>query len=60
MDMSKRRDTIPEHFNSAEAAGEFWDSHSAADYWAEMEEEGMEFDIQKRTFIYSHVNIVKR
>nr|QNO53677.1 hypothetical protein DJFKIEJF_00041 [Methanosarcinales archaeon ANME-1 ERB6] len=32
MDMSKRRDTIPEHFNSAEAAGEFWDSHSAADY----------------------------
>jgi hypothetical protein len=60
MGMSKRRDTIPEHFNSAEAAGEFWDSHSAADYWAEMEEEGMEFDIQKRTFIDSHVNIVKR
>jgi len=26
MDMNKRRDTIPEHFNSAEEAGEFWDS----------------------------------
>ena len=51
MDMNKRRDTIPEHFNSAEEAGEFWDSHSAADYWAEMEEEEMEFDIQKRTFL---------
>ena len=49
--MYKRRDTVPEHFNSAEEAGEFWDTHSAADYWAEMEEEEMEFDIQKRTFL---------
>ena len=49
--LHKRRNTIPEHFNSAEEAGEFWDSHSAADYWAEMEEEEMEFDIQKRTFL---------
>jgi len=49
--MSKRRDTIPEHFNSAEEAGEFWDSHSAAEYWDEMEEEEMEFDIRKRTFL---------
>jgi hypothetical protein len=51
MDMTKRRDKIPEHFNSAEAAGEFWDTHSAADYLDEMEEEEMEFDIQKRTFL---------
>jgi hypothetical protein len=51
MGMNKRRDTIPEHFNSAEEAGEFWDTHSAADYWDEMEEEEMEFDIQKRTFL---------
>ena len=51
MDMRKRRDTIPEHFNSAEEAGEFWDTHSAADYWNEMEEEEMEFNIEKRTFL---------
>lgn len=51
MDMNKRRDTIPEHFNGAEEAGEFWDTHSAVDYWAEMEEEEMEFDIQKRIFL---------
>ena len=49
--MNKKRDTIPEHFNSAEEAGEFWDTHSAADYWDEMEEAEMEFDIQKRTFL---------
>jgi hypothetical protein len=51
MDMRKRGDTIPEHFNSAEEAGEFWDTHSAADYWNEMREDEMEFDIQKRTFL---------
>ena len=49
--MNARKDLIPEHFNSAEAAGEFWDTHSAADYSDEMEEEEMEFDIQKRTFL---------
>jgi hypothetical protein len=30
--MHKGGDTIPKHFNSAEEAGEFWDTHSAADY----------------------------
>jgi len=49
--LNKRKDIIPEHFNSAEEAGEFWDSHSAADYWNEMEEEEIEFDIRKRTFL---------
>ena len=45
------RDPIPEHFSSAEEAGEFWDTHSAADYWDEMETVEMEFDIQKRVFL---------
>ena len=49
--MNARKDQIPEHFNSAEEAGVFWDTHSAADYSDEMEEEEMEFDIQKRTFL---------
>ena len=47
----KDRDSIPEYFNSAEEAGEFWDTHSAADYWDEMETVEMEFDIQKRVFL---------
>ena len=44
------KDPIPEYFNNAEEAGQFWDTHSAADYWDEMEEMEMEFDFQKRTF----------
>jgi len=50
MDGSKR-DPIPEHFRSAEEAGAFWDVHSAADYWDEMEEIEMEFDLQRRVFL---------
>jgi len=49
--MYKRKDTIPDHFISAEEAGEFWDTHSSTDYLDEMEEEEIEFDIQRRTFL---------
>lgn len=28
----EKRDPLPDHFNSAEEAGEFWDTHSGADY----------------------------
>ena len=50
MDGSKK-DPIPEHFSSAEDAGEFWDTHSAADYWDEMEDVEMEFDLHHRAFL---------
>jgi hypothetical protein len=36
--VENKRDPLPEHFNTLEEAGEFWDTHSAADYWDEMEE----------------------
>ncbi len=58
--MNKRKDTIPEHFSSAEEAGEFWDTHSAAEYWDEMEEVEMEFDIRKRTFLVPVDNQIYR
>nr|QNO46457.1 hypothetical protein KCGBEFIM_00032 [Methanosarcinales archaeon ANME-2c ERB4] len=45
------RQCLPEHFSSAEEAGEFWDARSAADYWDELGEEEMEFEIEKRTFL---------
>ncbi len=46
-----KKDRIPEHFESADEAGEFWDTHSAADYWDEMEEVEMEFDLQRRVYL---------
>ena len=51
MNANKRQNSIPEQFSSAEGAGEFWDSHSAADYGDELEEEDIEFEIEKRTVL---------
>ncbi|MEZ4866475.1 MAG: CopG family antitoxin [Caldilineaceae bacterium] len=50
MDVNNK-DNIPDHFDSLEEAGEFWDTHSAADYWDEMEEIDMEFDLQESVFL---------
>ncbi len=33
MDANKNREPIPEQFESIEAAADFWDTHSLADYW---------------------------
>lgn len=38
MDENKTKDLLPEEFDSLEEAGEFWDSHSLADYWDETKE----------------------
>ncbi|MEA1906343.1 MAG: CopG family antitoxin [Euryarchaeota archaeon] len=51
MNANKRKNGISERFSSAEEAGEFWDSHSTADYGDELEEEDMEFEIEKHTFM---------
>lgn len=34
----KQRDPIPESFSSIKEAGEFWDTHSLADYWDQTHE----------------------
>ena len=40
----KQVDPIPDHFNSLEEAGEFWDEHSLADYWDQTKE--VHFDVE--------------
>lgn len=46
-----KKDPIPEEFNSYAEAGEFWDTHSAADYWDQMEDVECEVDIRSRHFV---------
>lgn len=36
--MPKNQDKIPEQFSSIEEIQDFWDKHSTADYWHEMED----------------------
>jgi hypothetical protein len=47
----KREDPIPRHFQSAEQAGQFWDSHDSVDYEKNMVDVECEISIQRRTFL---------
>jgi hypothetical protein len=47
----RKREAIPEEFKTLEEAGEFWDTHSAADHWDDMEEVVLEVDIEDRRFV---------
>lgn len=44
-----KRDPLPEQFNSAEEAGEFWDTHRGADYEEYMQEAHFEVDLKQRS-----------
>ena len=57
----KKREPIPRHFKSIEEAGEFWDTHSLADYWDLTREVKFEVDIQRRVFLTAlESNLAKR
>jgi len=43
----KHREPIPESFNSIEEAGEFWDTHSLADYWDQTQEVDIEVALKR-------------
>jgi predicted DNA binding CopG/RHH family protein len=44
-----KRDPLPEQFDSAEEAGEFWDTHSGADYEEYMQEAHFEIDLKQHS-----------
>src|SRR5438046_2081440 len=47
----KRIDPLPELFETEESAGEFWDTHSVADYKEHFETvNGVTFEITERVF----------
>ncbi len=46
-----KRTPIPKEFRTLKEAGEFWDIHSAADYWDQMEDVEMQVDITSRRFV---------
>jgi len=45
----QQRDPLPDEFSSAEEAGEFWDTHSGADYEDYMKEVRFDVDLKGRT-----------
>jgi hypothetical protein len=47
--VARKKDEIPEKFNTMEEAGSFWDAHSLSDYEGQTKNVEMDFQIAKRT-----------
>lgn len=45
------RDPLPEDFPSIEAAAEFWETHSLADYWDETQEVSLDVRAVERQWV---------
>ena len=45
-----KKEPIPQHFESAEEAGEFWDVHDLADYWNQTRETDLTFTLKRRHY----------
>ena len=45
----RKRDSLPDEFQSLEEAGEFWDTHSSSDYEEFMREAQFEVDLKRRS-----------
>ena len=56
----KKRDPLPEEFNSLEEAGEFWDTHSSADYEDYMKEVHFDVELKGRAHDVRVTNDVRR
>ncbi|OHB70509.1 MAG: hypothetical protein A2W23_02855 [Planctomycetes bacterium RBG_16_43_13] len=48
-----KKEPIPIHFETAENAGEFWDTHDLADYWDETRETDLTFNLQRKHYYIS-------
>lgn len=49
-DVNKKVEPLPDSFESEEAAGEFWDSHSLMDYQEHLEATDDTIEISERVF----------
>jgi hypothetical protein len=44
---------IPRHFRTAEAAGQFWDTHDLADHWDQTEPASASFHLQRQSHLFA-------
>ena len=57
---AKPPDPLPEHFESLEEAGKFWDTHDSADYEEFMRDIEVKVDIRRRTYLVPVDSILYR
>lgn len=46
-----KRDPIPENFESIEAAADFWDTHSIADYWDQTHPVNFKVNLKRHRYL---------
>lgn len=51
--VEKKRDLLPEHFNTIKEAAEFWDTHDSAEYEEYMRDVDCKVNIKRRTYMIS-------
>jgi predicted DNA binding CopG/RHH family protein len=57
----KKRDPVPDTFNSIREAAEFWDNHDSADYEDIMEEADFEVNLKRQIYMIPvAVDVVNR
>ena len=45
-----KKEPIPQHFESPEEAGDFWDLHDLTDYWDKTSETDLRFNLKRRHY----------
>jgi hypothetical protein len=45
-----KKEPIPEHFELAEEAGDFWGVHDLADYWGQTRQTDLTFVLKRRHY----------
>ncbi len=48
--IKSKKDRLPDEFATAEAAGEFWDTHDSTEYLADMEPVKADVRLERRIF----------
>ncbi|MBI5749169.1 MAG: hypothetical protein HZA00_08590 [Nitrospinae bacterium] len=48
MKRKSKKESIPEHFKTAEDAGELWDNHGLGDFWNQTKEADLRFHLKRR------------
>ncbi len=43
-----KKEPIPKHFHTLEAAGDFWDTHDLGEYWDQTEEAAISFHLKRK------------
>ena len=51
--LRNKKEPIPKHFRTLEAAGDFWDTHDLGQYWDQTEEAAISFQLKRKRHLFA-------